>query len=85
MQEVILLTKEELKNIIGESIQEAIKQRALENNYLTRKDLARRLGVSTVTIDNWSRSGLLKKHIVKGRVYFLESEVRASVLGDNKK
>lgn len=79
MQEVILLTKDELNQLIKTSIQEAIKQRALENNYLTRKDLARRLGVSMVTIDSWAREGLLKRHNIKGRVFFIESEVREAI------
>jgi predicted KAP-like P-loop ATPase len=51
----------------------------LPNEYLSRKDVADMFGVDISTIHNWSKSGKLNPLAISGRIYFLRSEVEASL------
>lgn len=47
--------------------------------YLTRSDVAKMFSVDISTVSNWQKSGKLKPLGISGRVYFLRSEVEASL------
>lgn len=47
--------------------------------YLTRSDVAKMFSVDISTISNWQRTGKLNPLAISGRVYFLRSEVEASL------
>jgi len=49
------------------------------NDYLTRKDVADMFGVDLSTIANWQKNGKLKPYGIGGRVYFLRSDIEASL------
>ena len=49
------------------------------NEYLTRQDVATMFNVDISTINNWSKSQRLKPLGMGGRVYFLRSDVEASL------
>ena len=50
------------------------------NEYLTRKNVAEMFGVDVSTIHNWCKSGQLKPLGLGRRVYFLRSDVEASLI-----
>ena len=47
--------------------------------YLTRKDVADMFGVDISTVHNWSKSKRLNPLALGSRIYFLRSEVEASL------
>lgn len=47
--------------------------------YLTRSDVAKMFNVDISTVSNWQKSGKLNPLGISGRVYFLRSEVEASL------
>ena len=49
------------------------------NDYLTRQDVAQMFGVDLSTIANWQKNGKLKPYGLGGRVYFLRSDIEASL------
>lgn len=49
------------------------------NDYLTRKDVADMFGVDLSTVANWQKNGKLKPYGLGGRVYFLRSDIEASL------
>lgn len=49
------------------------------NEYLTRQEVAQMFGVDISTIYNWTKRGIIKPKGIGGRVYFLRSEIEASV------
>jgi excisionase family DNA binding protein len=46
-----------------------------EETFLCRKDVARILKVSLVTISAWTKSGKIPYHRIGSRVYFMKSEI----------
>lgn len=50
-----------------------------QKEYLTRSDVAKMFSVDISTVSNWQKSGKLKPLGLSGRVYFLRSEVEASL------
>ena len=49
------------------------------NEYLTRQQVAQMFNVDLSTVHNWSKSGKLNPLGLGSRVYFLRSEVEASL------
>lgn len=49
------------------------------NDYLTRQDIATMFNVDLSTVANWQKNGKLKPFGLGGRVYFLRSDVEASL------
>lgn len=49
------------------------------NEYLTRQEVAQMFNVDISTVHNWSKSGKLNPLGLGSRVYFLRSEVEASL------
>ena len=81
----IQTTTQELQQQINEGIkiqlQEFLKHFAPihPKEYLTRSDVAKMFSVVISTVSNWQKSGKLKPLGISGRVYFLRSEVEASL------
>ncbi len=50
-----------------------------QKEYLSRNDVAKMFGVDISTVSNWQKSGKLNPLGISGRVYFLRSEVEASL------
>ena len=81
----IQTTPQELQQQINEGIkiqlQEFLKHFApiQPKEYLTRSEVAKMFSVDISTVSNWQKSGKLKPLGISGRVYFLRSEVEASL------
>lgn len=50
-----------------------------KKEYLSRQDVSRMFGVDISTVHNWTRAGKLRALGISGRVYYLRSEVEASL------
>lgn len=49
-------------------------------DYLTRQEVAKMFNVDLSTIANWQKKGKLKPYGMVGRVYFLRSDIEASLI-----
>jgi hypothetical protein len=49
------------------------------NEYLTRRNIADMFAVDISTVHNWTKSGKLHALGISGRVYYLRSQVEASL------
>ncbi|MEO1517678.1 MAG: helix-turn-helix domain-containing protein [Bacteroidota bacterium] len=47
--------------------------------YLTRKDVAKLLSISLVTLNDWRKKGILKAYKIGNRVYFKRKEIEAAM------
>ncbi len=76
---IVTLDIEELKQIIESCIKDA--QNALnedkveEDTLLKRLEVAKLFGVSLVTLNQWRKEGLIRRHKIKSRVFFKKSEI----------
>ena len=48
--------------------------------YLSRKQVAELFGVDLSTVHNWTRTGKLKSYGLGSRVYYLRSDIEASLV-----
>lgn len=88
MDNVILTTHttEQLTGIISQAVQEAIKNSlpAIPSTpqseiLLTRKETSDKLKISLVTLNDWSKRGLIQSYLIGGRVLYKDSEIEASL------
>lgn len=86
MKDLILSTysPEEITGIIQNAIKEAIKGNFLPSiptseKLLTRKETAEKLKISLVTLNDWTKRGIVQSYIIGGRVLYKESEVVESL------
>ncbi|WP_339711221.1 helix-turn-helix domain-containing protein [Cyclobacterium amurskyense] len=86
MSKLILITQEELTGIIQESLKEALlnfkpvtDDDSKSEIFLTRKEASERLKVSLVTLNSWTKAGLVKSYVIGGRVLYKESELEDSL------
>ena len=81
----IQYSPEQLKSEINEGVkiqlQEFLKHftPTPPKEYLTRSDVAKMFSVDISTISNWQKTKKLNPLAISGRVYFLRSEVEASL------
>ncbi|ELV7523932.1 helix-turn-helix domain-containing protein [Flavobacterium psychrophilum] len=73
--------KKEIANEVKTHLDEFLKHFTpiQPKEYLTRSAVAQMFSVDISTISNWQKSGKLKPLGISGRVYFLRSEVEASL------
>lgn len=72
------LTVDEFKDFITSAVRDAIphpQEPTPNNDFLTRHEAAKLLGVSLVTIDKWSNEGHLQKYRIGGRIRLKAAEV----------
>ena len=79
-------TTEELTGLISQAVKEAIKSglpidssTAPSEKLLTRKETADKLKVSLVTLNDWTKRGLIQSYLIGGRVLYKESEIEKSL------
>jgi predicted DNA-binding transcriptional regulator AlpA len=81
----VATTPQELKNEINEGIKIQLEnflkhfKPKQQNEYLTRRNVADMFGVDISTVHNWCKSKRLNPLGIGSRVYFLRSEVEASL------
>lgn len=87
MNKMILIEEEQLRQIVVDSVKEALdKDKPVQQEssvketepLLTREQMARELHISLVTITDWMKKGLPYLRL-NGRIYFLRSEVMAAM------
>jgi phage terminase Nu1 subunit (DNA packaging protein) len=49
-------------------------------NYITRKEVARLFKISLVTVNDWTRKGILTAYKVANRVYYKPNEVESALV-----
>lgn len=78
-------TPEQLTGIINNAVTEAIKNIKIDastpqsEKLLTRKETADKLKISLVTLNDWTKRGLIQSYIIGGRVLYKDSEIEASL------
>ena len=80
---LISLTVEKLENIIENKISKAIEKLKLKqvetspkaDKLLTRNETASLFGISLVTLNKWSKLGILKSYKIGGKVLYKLSEL----------
>ena len=50
-----------------------------KNTYMACLDVARMFSVSLTTINHWAKKGILKRHIINGKIRYLLSEVQDAI------
>jgi excisionase family DNA binding protein len=84
VMEIILTTKEDLRILFKELLEEN-KQKQINTStkskeeFLTKKQAASLLKVSLATIDNYRRNNLIPSHRIGNNVRFKKSELISSV------
>lgn len=78
-------TAEELRRIVREEIQNALKsqnqqQRNLPKGYLTRKSVAKLFSISLNTVDKYCDLGYLQAYEIGSRILFKESEIEKALI-----
>lgn len=79
---VATLTIPELKEIIIQCISETLPPPVIipvEESLLKRKEVAKMLRISLVTLNQWMREGRIPYHRIHSRIYFKASEVRKAL------
>lgn len=77
-QLIVTLKVGELKNIIDESVTNALAKappKPEEETLLKRKEVAEIFGVSLVTLNQWMRDGRIPCHRINTRIFFKRTEV----------
>ena len=79
--------QEEITNGVKSQLDEFLKTFTPKqpHDYLTRKDVAEMFDVDLSTIHNWCKKGKLNPLGMGNRVYFLRSEIEASLIPLNSK
>jgi excisionase family DNA binding protein len=74
---------EELKSFIAEVIQAELKKTqvtdTIASEYITRQETAKILGISLVTLNEWSKTGIITSYRIGTRVRYKRHEVEESL------
>ncbi len=82
---------EEFKNEILVGVEKLLKEFSKHFTpkhpeiWMSIKDVGEFLGVSTRTIHNWSKDGILKDYKIGNRVRFKRSDIEKALLDSNRK
>lgn len=49
------------------------------NEYLSRNEVSKMLGVDLSTLHNWNKKKILNPLAISGRIFYLRSEIEASI------
>lgn len=88
MNKFIVVTKEDLTNTIALLLKEQLEVLSVvgqsdEKELLTRKEVAKLLGISLPTLNNWSKKGVMPSYRIQSRVRYIKSEVLDCLLKVN--
>lgn len=82
----IQYTPQQLKEEIGEEIKKQfdvfLKQYVPKSSeqYLTRKEVSDLLKINLSTVHLWSKKGVLNRHAIGSRIYYLRSDIEAKLI-----
>ena len=87
MNPLILLNKQDLLEVVQEAMLPLMQQVELKNarlataqpesELMTRKEAAAYLKITLVTLNAWTRQGVIDSRRIQGRVYYFRSELQA--------
>lgn len=83
--QLIQITPEQLQNEILKGVQSQLEDLKTHfipkqpNEYLSRAEVSKMLGVDLSTLYNWNKKKILSPLGIAGRVYYLRSEIEASL------
>jgi len=87
IQNKLYLTKDELKGIISNSIQEVIKKSSVkekkEEELLTRDEASNLLKINLSTLWRWTKDGKLSAYGIGNRVFYKKDELLKSLIKIN--
>ena len=81
----IQITPEELQKEILKGVKLQIDdlknhfQPKQPNEYLSRSEVSKMLGVDLSTLHNWNKKKILNPLAISGRIFYLRSEIEASI------
>ncbi len=80
MSEFIVVSKEDLTSTISSVLKEELKdlnpvKQKEEKEYITRKEVAKLLGISLPTLNDWSKKGVIPSYRIQSRVRYIKAEV----------
>ncbi len=82
---------EEFKNEILEGVEKLLKEFSEQFTpkhpeiWMNRKEVGELLGISLVTIHNWSKEGILKSYKIGTRVRFKRSDIEQTLIKSNRR
>ncbi len=79
--------RREIRNDFREELQELAKTFTPKEPtvWITRQEAAELIGVSLVTIHNWTKEGVINAHKIGTRIRFKRSEIEDILLNSNKR
>ena len=77
-------SKEDLRALISEAVSEGIKKFPIppppeQTEYLTRKEVCKLLQISPVTLNEWTKSGIIKAYRLNSRVRYKRADIELSL------
>ncbi|WP_167613465.1 helix-turn-helix domain-containing protein [Maribellus sediminis] len=76
---IVQITIDELEERISKAVQSSLKTPKEAEEFIPRKELAAKLGVTLPTIDQWRREGRIKAYAIDRKVYFKRSEIEQAM------
>ena len=78
-------SQDDLKALISEAVSEGIKKIPIPTppeqiEYLTRKEVCKLLQVSPVTLNEWTKTGIIKGYRLNSRVRYKRADIESSLL-----
>ena len=90
MAELILTTKEELQEVVSQSVKNAIAESTppppdpdLRTDPYTKIEVCRLFKVALPTLDRWNKRGQLKSFKIGRRVYYAAADVHRKLNSEN--
>jgi hypothetical protein len=83
MDKLVIISRDELKELIIEAVSKAFdevnKDTFADKDLMTRKETAQFLNVSLVSLNIWSKKGIIQPYAIEGRVFFKKSEIESAL------
>lgn len=81
MDSIIVLTPAQLKQLVRETISEVLDRTSqpTQQEYFTREEASELLKVSLVTIDKYSKQGLIRSQRIGGRILFHAEDILSAL------
>jgi hypothetical protein len=88
MDKLVIISRDDLKELIIEAVSKAFdevnKDTFADRDLMTRKQTAEFLNVSLVSLNIWSKKGIIQPYAIEGRVFFKKSEIESALKQKNK-
>jgi len=83
MDKLVIISTDQLRELITEAVAKAFnevnKDTFTDRDLMTRKETAQLLSVSLVSLNVWSKKGIIQPYAIEGRVFFKRSEVESAL------